>query len=363
MKNISIDDFSHCKRKLYFSILVDNDTRKRLEVVSSRQQPEVVETLRKFKNVETVTRDFSRTYKAAISEALPNAKQIVDRFHILKNLTEDILEYLKRRMKDKVRIADLSPAPICEKEVLNIRERRKIETGLRKWEVIKEAQRLKRAGKNNTEIAKILQITRPTVIRYLSMTKPPIDSRPCKLDPYIPRIKELLLSGYGYTEIFNQIKEEGYTGQISLYNSKMKGIRWETKQRVHYLKRSDIKRLLYVPLEEIPDGQKRRDIEYYLKGQPELEQVLKHVSDFKILLSGKDETELDSWIKRAEILQITEINSFLKLIRSDLEAVKNAIKYDYSNGPAEGHNNKIKVIKRQMYGRCKFDLLRLKVLC
>lgn len=209
MKNISIDDFSHCKRKLYFSILVDNDTRKRLEVVSSRQQPEVVETLRKFKNVETVTRDFSRTYKAAISEALPNAKQIVDRFHILKNLTEDILEYLKRRMKDKVRIADLSPAPICEKEVLNIRERRKIETGLRKWEVIKEAQRL----------------------------------------------------------------------------------------------------------------------------------------------------------KRAEILQIPEINSFLKLIRSDLEAVKNAIKYDYSNGPTEGHNNKIKVIKRQMYGRCKFDLLRLKVLC
>lgn len=73
------------------------------------------------------------------------------------------------------------------------------------------------------------------------MTKPPIDSRPCKPDPYIPRIKEMLLSGYGYTEIFNQIKEEGYTGQISLYNSKMKGIRRETKHRVHYLKRSDIK--------------------------------------------------------------------------------------------------------------------------
>lgn len=104
-------------------------------------------------------------------------------------------------------------------------------------------------------------------------------------------------------------------------------------------KRSDIKRLLYVPLEEIPDGQKRREIEYYLKGQTELEQVLKLVSDFKILLSGKDETELNSWIKRAEILQITEINSFLKLIRSDLEAVKNAIKYDYSNSPAEGYNN------------------------
>lgn len=267
-------------------------------MVSSRQQLEVVEILRKFKNAETVTRDFSRTYKSAISQALPNAKHIVHRFHILKNLTEDIREYLKHR---------------------------KIETCLRKWEVINEGQRLKRAGKNNTEIAKILQIARPTVIRYLSMTKPPIDSRPCKLDPYIPRIKELLLRGYGYMEIFNQIKEEGYTVEISLYNSKMKGIHWETKHRVHYLKRSDIKRLLYVAVEEISDGQKRREIEYYLKGPTELEQVLKLVPDFKILLSGKDESELDSWIKRTEILEITEINRFLKLIRSDVEAVKNAI--------------------------------------
>jgi len=60
-------------------------------VVFSRQQPEVVEILRKFKNAQAVTRDFSRTYKAAIREALPNAKQIVDRFHILKHLTKDIL--------------------------------------------------------------------------------------------------------------------------------------------------------------------------------------------------------------------------------------------------------------------------------
>ena len=88
-----------------------------------------------------------------------------------------------------------------------------------------------------------------------------------------------------------------------------------------------------------------------------------HTHGFKTLLFGKDEGELDSWMQKAEGFQIAEINSFLKLIRSDMEAVKNAIKYSYSNGPAEGHNNKIKMIKRQMYGRCKFDLLRLKILC
>jgi transposase len=56
------------------------------------------------------------------------------------------------------------------------------------------------------------------------------------------------------------------------------------------------------------------------------------------------------------------MNRFLKLIKWDIEAVENAITYKYSNGLAEGHNNKIKLIKRQMYGRCKFDLLCLKIL-
>ena len=332
-------------------------------MVPSRQHPEVVAMLWKFKEAVSVTRDFSKTYKAAISEALPEAAQIVDRFHILKNLTEDVQDYLKRKVGDKIKILDSSSVPISEKEVLNTRERRKKETGLKKWEVAREAQRLKGSGRNNTEIARMLRISRPTVIRYLNMTEPPIDSRACKLDPYIPRIKELLLDGYRYTEIFDQIKQEGYTGGISLYNSKMKGIRWEVSQKIRYLKRNDIKRLLYTPLEDIQEEQKRKDIEHYLDSQPELKQLLELVSDFKMLLSGDDVDELDRWIEKAEVLQVTELNSFLKLIQSDKEAVENAIRYRYSNGPTEGHNNKIKVIKRQMYGKCKFDLLRLKILC
>ena len=60
--------------------------------------------------------------------------------------------------------------------------------------------------------------------------------------------------------------------------------------------------------------------------------------------------------------KIPEIDSFLKGIERDLKAVKNGIKFDYNNGLAEGSVNKIKVIKRIMYGRCSFDLLKQKVL-
>ena len=62
-------------------------------------------------------------------------------------------------------------------------------------------------------------------------------------------------------------------------------------------------------------------------------------------------------------MYILELDSFLKLIQSGKEAVKNAIRYQYSNEPMEWYNSKIEVIKRQMYGRYKFDLLRLKILC
>lgn len=58
--------------------------------------------LKQFTNVETVTRDFLLTYKDAISEALPKAKQIVDRFHIFINLTDYMCNYLKRTVSDKI---------------------------------------------------------------------------------------------------------------------------------------------------------------------------------------------------------------------------------------------------------------------
>jgi len=61
-------------------------------------------------------------------------------------------------------------------------------------------------------------------------------------------------------------------------------------------------------------------------------------------------------------LGIPELASFINGINRDIEAVENAIKYKYSNGLAEGTVNKIKVIKRIMYGRCGFNLLKRKVL-
>ena len=131
------------------------------------------------------------------------------------------------------------------------------------------------------EIAKLLHLTRPTIIKYIGIKEPSIASRFCILDPFVPRIKELTQNGYNNTDIFLRIKEEGYPNERYLYNSKIKGIHCELKHKVRYLKRSDIKNLLFYPIEKIKDVNKKRDLDIYLTENIEVKKVLDLVVSFK----------------------------------------------------------------------------------
>ncbi len=274
MKNLGIDDFSSKKREVFNTIFVDNDNKKKVEVIHSREKDDVVKTLKLFTKVKTITRDFSQTYKNAINEALPQAIQIVDRFHILKNLTDDLNDYLKRNIADRTQMIDKKgKAGIEEEIILNRRQKNKRESAERKWEVIQEA-----------------------------------------------------------------------------------------RMNIKYLKRSKIKQLLFRNIEEIKDENTKKSLEEYLKTNHELNTIVNMLRRFKEIIFSKKPRRLNKWIKDAKKINVKELNSFVTLIESDIDAVKNAIKYDYSNGLTEGFNNKTKVIKRIMYGRCSFDLLLLKIL-
>ena len=80
------------------------------------------------------------------------------------------------------------------------------------------------------------------------------------------------------------------------------------------------------------------------------------------MIFSKKPEELETWMDKTEKLHVPELDAFLNGLRLDMTAVKNAIALDYNNGLAEGSVNKIKVIKRIMFGRCGDDLLRAKVL-
>ena len=302
----------------------------------------------------------SLTYKNAITEALPNAKQIVDRFHILKNLTDDLCNYLKRTVSDRIKL--YKQDDFNTKEVLTKRQQDKIDTANRKWELIKEAKQLYQNKHTKTFIAKKLGITRVTLNIYLSLNDPPVKDNNCILDNYLPLIKQCIIDGKKTKEIFEKIKASGYKGKMTVLNMHMKSIRNEVKNNISYLKRSKVKKLFFYNLEDIKNENLKQDIIFYLNQNEELKKIIDLEKEFKNILFSKKPDKLELWLEKAKKLDVIELNSFINLIESDIDAVKNAVIYNFSNGLTEGFNNKTKVIKRQMYGRCNFDLLRLKIL-
>lgn len=294
---------------------------------------------------------------------MPKAKQIVDRFHIFKNLTDDLNEYIKRNIKETIKMVDDKNRKVIEEEIiLNKRQKDKKETAEKKWKTIQEVQRLYKEGINITDISRKMNISRQTIYVYLKQKQLSEKSINSILDPFIPMIKKLILEGKKVFEIYDEIRAHGYKGKISLFASRLRGIRQETKINIKYLKRSKIKKLLFYDIEEIKDENLKNDLKEYLETNQELNELFNMLRKFKEIVFSKKPNKLEKWIREAKKINVKELNSFITLIESDIDAIKNAIKYNYSNGLTEGFNNKTKVIKRVMYGRCSFDLLRLKIL-
>ena len=267
---------------------------------------------------------------------------------------------MKRTVKDKIKL--IKDETINSKEILTKRQQDKIDTANRKWETIKEAKKLFTEGNTKNTIAKKLGITRVTLNTYLSLKEPPVKDSNCILDDYIPLIKQLIIDEKKTKEIFEIMKEKGYKGKMTVLNMHMKSIRTEVKNNTSYLKRSKLKKLFFYDLENIKNENLKNEIILYLNQNEELSNLIDLEKEFKKIIFSKKPEQLDVWIEKAKLINVPELNSFINLLESDIEAVKNAIIYDYSNGLTEGFNNKTKVIKRQMYGRCNFDLLRLKIL-
>jgi len=115
------------------------------------------------------------------------------------------------------------------------------------------------------------------------------------------------------------------------------------------------------PVEEV-EALSKELYEKIIKRYPVIESIINLVNEFKHLLESKNVEKLEEWIEKASNLKIRKIDKFVNGLKRDIQAVRNAIIYEYNNGLAEGSVNKLKVIKRIMYGRNKFEMLRQKVL-
>lgn len=133
------------------------------------------------------------------------------------------------------------------------------------------------------------------------------------------------------------------------------------KPQSEFIQRKSLCQLIYKKLEDVATisaGQCEQVLEMY----PLLGTLYSLVKEFHTVMFSKRPEKLDAWIESAKKHNISELQSFVEGILKDLTAIKNGIIHPYNNGLAEGSVNKIKVIKRIMYGRNSFELLKAKVL-
>lgn len=413
--------------------MINIETHKIIDMICSREIDDVAAWLKTYPNLLIVSRDGSQTYRYAIYLAHPNAVQISDRFHLLKNLTSYASDYLKKNLKSQVSISvpesdtvkiNISKAQenrkltlkekydqidgllrsgynksnICKELNLDIRVYNKLcsmtgeqrekyfttkltskhdEKLSNKMTIVQEVRELKKIGYSLCDISQKTGLDTRTIKRYCQEDYNPIHAsygvkRAGLLTAFYTTINLMIEQGLKGSVIEKTIRENGYKGSsstVSHYISEWKRRKIsvaETSENINnkqqiLIERKNLLKLLYHPIEKV----KEITNEHFLKVCCEYDCfkiIHSLVWGFKNILLGDNVDELDNWIIKANEVNIPEINSFINGIKRDFDAVKNAILYKQNNGLAEGKVNKLKVMKRIMYGRCHFETLKMKVL-
>lgn len=158
---VCVDDFAFRKRYTYGTVMVDIDTHRIIDIIDSRETKQVEDWLKTYPNLKIVSRDGAQTYASAISNAHPDAIQISDRFHLIKNLSDAVEKYLHRLFPSRLVIPASSVAP--EREAL-------YDTRNRAERII-FAQKKRDEGYTINDIALLLHSATTTIRKYLAIPK------------------------------------------------------------------------------------------------------------------------------------------------------------------------------------------------
>ena len=421
---VCIDDFALKKRYTYGTVMVDWDTHRIIDMIPSRESKEVCTWLSTYPNISMISRDGASGYASAGAKAHPNAVQVTDRFHLLKNLAEVVDKYIKNKFPSRVGIESNTeqseqmialydtanraqrikyakskrkegftlqetayllhtgvrtvqdylsiPDDQIPEDKATVREKQYNETIKRKENEIEHVRQLFNKGMTVSEIARTTHHTHKTIKNYLNPDFSPLNGRydlkrHGKLTQFEQDIISMRSKGQTYTEIYKSIQSKGYSGSVAAIRMFMQKERSHAKRSgmqsgKDYIHRISLSQLVYRKLEDVKlITQEQYDA--LLKQYPELAVLYGILRDFHRIFFSKKAEDLEQWIEQSSGIEtIPELKSYAEGLKQDLYAVKNAIMFDYNNGLAEGSVTKIKLIKRIMYGRNSFDLLKAKVL-
>ena len=399
---VGIDDWAWRKGHRYGTIIVDLERSEVIELLPDRDANTVAAWLKAHPDVEVVSRDRSPTYAQAATEGASQAAQVADRWHLLKNLREAVERLFERHSSVVAEaVKEISPSPVPSNAVTastpaglqqavdpssdeppagiapeslrrhtqRVRRERRVE----RFEQVRERHQ---QGHSARRIAQDLGLSRCTVRRYLrSGTCPdwgPGRPRSSQLDEHRDWIDARLAEGKeNALDLHRRLTERGYRGSygsVRRYVTKRLGAAGRARARVNAAKPPNPpppspKRLSFEWVRRMEDREPEQQarLEAVRGSNAELASGLDLADEFASLIRERSSGDLADWLAKCEASICAELRQFAAGVRGDEAAVKGAVSERWSNGPVEGHVNRLKAIKRQMYGRAGFLLLRARV--
>ena len=395
---LGVDDFAFKKGSTYGTILVNLECHRVVDLLPERSQESLVAWFERHPatEVEVATRDRSNIYREGLAKGAPAATHVADRWHLLHNLTLTLEEYLlqKRPVLQKAATpeaapeekddADFASGPIMPNRPKN--HDRKIEEAARKRherlvEQWRNIRRLCLAGADLRHVCKRLGVSARTVYRYKDLEEPPprraYNKKASVLDPYVPYLVARWREGcHNGKRLYREIRERGYRNSEETCARFIAQLRRAEAQgkpisSVPRAKQGSIAGLsptaknvaaLFMRHEEKLDEEQEAYLDRLCEADEALADTRRLTREFAEMVRGLEGEDLDGWLKDAEESRSKAMQSFAAGLRKDLDAVRAGLTEKWSNGPVEGFVHKLKLLKRQGYGRAGFELLRARML-
>ena len=350
---VGVDDFALRKRLRYATVLVDMDTRRPVDVLADRRVDPTATWLRTHPEIRIVCRDGSAAYAEAINQGAGQAVQVSDRWHLWKGLGDAALKEVATH------------SGCWAKATLPIREGTRAATTRERWQHVHD---LLDRGVGLGECARRLNLSLNTVKRYARIAQPERlvrapAYRPTLVDPYREHLRQRRAEdpAVPVTRLLAEITALGYRGSANLL------VRYINQGRVENdrppISPRGLTGLILTRDDNLSDTQRRlRDeLTTACPEMIELTDAVRRFAELLIPCEGNEE-RLQEWITTVRSFDLPYLHAFTRGLDKDTLAITAGLTLPYSNGPTEGHVNRIKMLKRQMYGRAGLDLLRKRVL-
>lgn len=403
---LGVDDFAFRRGHSYGTLLVDLTSHRPVDVLPDRTADTLSRWLRTHPGVHYLSRDRSPEYARGATEGAPSAQQVVDRWHLLKNLRE-ALERMLGRVHETLKQRKLaSGLPVRAR---GKRRRSKNEQAasqmarLRREARYEDVVALYKQGVPVLRIAQDLHMSRTTVRKFVAAGAFPERAKTRRsksiVDPYVPYLQERLHAGdANASQLWREVRKQGFPGGYKVVVRWMQTQGWQprkgrpSKKRGTHVPGKEFAVTEDTPLhheaqgEQAPSSQTQEPLESprhlvwlllrdparlseeeqhtltFIRQEPTVELAYRLAQHFIQMMHEHQAAELDQWISTCTSSGIADLETFAVGLHKELSAIKAAFTLSYSTGPVEGQVNRLKLIKRSMYSRGSFALLRRRVL-